>query len=217
MDNNLDVENFTRLRDETRHRITGTKPLPEQMKIFNEHINKFEKSISTQEEDLAQIQCDHVKTLREKQERLASFRDLLATAEFQSKQLEKPPTQADVLLELVRVQKLLARVSLLDNQFGIDDMHLTFTIQVIEQKLAAMKEQNGAVDTKEVDATQKMEVAHELLLAATSPEFIFRTQQAEAIITGKDAEIASIKTVYGSQTKALIADMKIKADKEQLA
>ena len=99
-DNTVDVVKFTHLRDDTRHRVAGTKPLQEKMKI-REHINKLERSILAQEEDFAQIQCDHVKTLWEKQERLASFRDLLAAAQLQSKQLEKPATQAEVLVELV--------------------------------------------------------------------------------------------------------------------
>ena len=64
---------------------------------------------------------------------------------LQSKQLEKPPTQAEVLVELVKMQKLIAQVFLLDNPFGIDDMHFTGTAQAIGQQLAAMKEQIAAV------------------------------------------------------------------------
>ena len=61
----------------------------------------------------------------------------------------KPPTQADVLIELARVQTFLAQVSLLDNQFGIDDMHLIITAQFIEQQFAAMKAKTGVEDIKE--------------------------------------------------------------------
>ena len=118
------------------------------------------------------------------------------------------------------MQTLLAQVSLLDNQFGIDDMHLTSTAQVIEHQIAAMKKQNVAVNTKNGNATQKMDVAQELLPATRSPEspeFIIRTEQAEAIISAKDAEMANIKSVYESQTKGLTAEMKIKADKEHFS
>ena len=62
---------------------------------------------------------------------------MLAAAELQSTQLEKPPTQAEVLFELVRVQKRLAQLSLLDSQFGMDDTHLACTALDIDQKLAA--------------------------------------------------------------------------------
>ena len=57
-----------------------------------------------------------------------------------------------------------------------------------------------------------------------SPEFVLRTRQAEATISAKDAQIADIKAVFESQTKALesrtkalTAEMKVKASKEFLA
>ena len=68
------------------------------------------------------------------------------------------------------MQQLLAQVSLLDNPFGIDDTHLTVTAEVIEQKLAAMKEQTAAVVAKDGDALQQMHVAQESLLSTRLPE-----------------------------------------------
>ena len=98
-----DLAEFSRLREETRHLLTGTKPLPVRMEIISGHIARLEKDIALQEERFDDVQAHHVKTLAEQQEKLAKFRDLLAAAELQVKQLEKPPSQATLLTELAKL------------------------------------------------------------------------------------------------------------------
>ena len=118
---------------------------------------------------------------------------MLAIAELQSKQLGKLSTKVEVLVDLLKVQKLIAQFFLLDNPFGIDGMHLTGTAQVIEQTLAAMKQHNAAGVAKDSDALQKMDVAQEPLPATRlpeSPELVIRTKQVEATISANDTEIA---------------------------
>ena len=72
------------------------------MKIFNSHIDRLEKDIALQEERFEDAQAHHVKTSKEQQEKLANFRDLLAASELQVKQLQKPPSQAEVLAQFAR-------------------------------------------------------------------------------------------------------------------
>ena len=45
--NASDIGKFTELIDEARHRITDTKPLPEQMNIFTASIAKLERSLQS--------------------------------------------------------------------------------------------------------------------------------------------------------------------------
>ena len=216
-----DPAKFSRLREETRHLLKGTKPLPVRMVIFSGHIARLEKDIALQEKRFDDVQAHHVKTLAEQQEKLAKFRDLLAAAEQQVKQLEKPPSQASLLAELAKLQKQFAHVSITDNPFGIDVSVLTSSALAIEQQLAAHAAA-PAVDVAEGEAQPQMEVSQDK--GPESPECVLRTRQAEATISAKDAQIADIKAVFESQTKALesrtkalTAEMKVKASKEFLA
>ena len=56
-DHPADLAKFSRLRAETRHRVTGTKFLPERMNIFRNLIDRLEKDIATQEERFADTQA----------------------------------------------------------------------------------------------------------------------------------------------------------------
>ena len=108
-----------------------------------------------------------------------------------------------------------------DNPFGIDVSVPTSSALAIEQQLAAHA-LAAAVEVTESVAQPQMEVTQDK--GPESPEFVLRTRQAEATISAKDAQIADIKAVFESQTKALesrakvfTAEMKVKADKEFLS
>ena len=200
-----DLAKFSRLREETRHLLTGTKPHLVRMEIFSGHIARLEKDIALQEERFDDVQAHHVKTLAD-------------AAEMQVKQFEKPPSQATLLAELAQLQKQLAHVSMTDNPFGIDVPVPTISALAIEQQLAAHASAS-AVEVAEGEAQPQMEVTQDK--GPESPEFVLRTRQAEATITAKDAQIADIKAFLESQTKALesrvkalIAELKVTADKE---